>query len=57
MVKYFQSCNITKKGLYPPYFFVGFAKFQKTAILPQPVFTCSKLTVETLEQRVKYVLS
>ena len=25
--------------------------------IPQPVFTCSKLTTETLEQGVKYVQS
>ena len=25
--------------------------------IPQPAFTCSKLTIETLEQGVKYVQS
>ena len=33
--------------------------FQKTYVkaLTQPAFTCSKLTIETLEQVVKYVQS
>ena len=34
---------------------VNLAKFSRTAT--QPAFTCSKLTIETLEQGVKYVQS
>ena len=29
--------------------------FRANTSLPQPAFTCSKLTIETLEQGVKYV--
>ena len=36
-----------------------FATFEAafTNLLPQPGFSCSKLTIETLEQGVKYVQS
>ena len=34
---------------------LGIVKFEKNGA--QPAFTCSKLTIETLEQGVKYVQS
>ena len=37
-------------------YFMGLIFFFMTNSV-QPVFTCSKLTIETLEQRVKYVQS
>ena len=30
-------------------------KLKRKRVLPQPAITCSKLTIETLEQGVKYV--
>ena len=35
----------------------GMTVFYDFAVLSQPAFTCSKLTVETLEQVVKYIQS
>ena len=32
-------------------------EFYSTLMITQPVFTCSKLAIETLEQGVKYVQS
>ena len=39
------------------FFFMTNFVIQRFSISVQPVFTCSKLTIETLEQRVKYVQS
>ena len=35
----------------------GFLKFCRILDTTQPLFTCSNLTIETLEQGVKYVQS
>ena len=37
--------------------FGAYMKVKKNRRTSQPVFTCSKLTIETLEQGVKYVQS
>ena len=37
--------------------FEGYSTLPVQILLPQPAFTCSKLTKETLEQDVKYVQS
>ena len=48
---------LSKKILYQ-YFFVSILSLHSTkALLTQPVITCSKLTIGTLEQGVKYVQS
>ena len=59
-----KACSLIKKRLQHSYFPVKFATFLKTffffyrkpqAAASQPAFTYSKLTIETLEQGVKYV--
>ena len=37
--------------------FSGYTSNRSVKTLSQPAFTCSKLTIETLEQGVKYVQS
>ena len=51
-----------EKKKYLPYFFTQqfnelFFDFEFKFIATQPAITCSKLTIETLEQGVKYVQS
>ena len=57
------KCNFYKFTAYQcitesPYSFRGIQKYSKiTMMTSQPAITCFKLTIETLEQRVKYVQS
>ena len=50
-----KNCNVTEKHIYT------LGRYKKSrklySISFQPAFTCSKLTIETLKQGVKYVQS
>ena len=49
--------TLLRKRLQRRSFPVNITKVLGTAVLTQPAITCSKLTIETLEQAVKYVQS
>ena len=54
----FRSLYITQSNIYDGAFIVkknSHGAFEKMELWSQPGFTCSKLTIETLEQGVKYV--
>ena len=46
-----------KNSVFSFYMVLNFAKFYKLCSSSQSAFTCSELTIETLEQGVKYVQS
>ena len=52
----FQSPMFSQYSQLRKYFPFGKILIKSPQVLSQPVITCSKLTIETLEQDVKYVI-